>query len=164
MTSRYFLVKKVGKIQLPLQMSVPKTHFQTQEPGLLADKQLHCEVKSRAGIKLYKTGHREKKCLPSPLIDLLCPAKTVPKVQSATVWFGMANPILVCGFIVETLHLGKCSGSRQRGRIFLKRSYKSHAWKLKASMLGNRKCWRQINPSLLQDLSVLAQYSFKPSL
>jgi len=59
-------VKKVGKIQLPLQMPDPKTHFQTLEPGLLADKQLHCEVESRAGIKLHEANHRKKEWLPSP--------------------------------------------------------------------------------------------------
>ena len=59
-------MKKVGKIQLPLQMPAPKTHFQTLEPGLLADEQLHCEVKSRAGIKLYETAHRKKKWLSLP--------------------------------------------------------------------------------------------------
>lgn len=149
---RHFLVKKVGKIQLPLQVPDPKTHFQTQEPGLLAETSLW-----REGIKFYKAAHRKNKLLPPPFALTLClqprPQKSSfshCEIQNGKSYFGG-------WFYSRNLALGKVLRVSAQERIFLKGIYKSHAWKPRAHMLGAGKYQRQTNPSPLQDLSVLVQ-------
>lgn len=93
-------------------------------------------------------------------------SQDLPKVQSDDMWLRVEKPILVCGFIVETLHLRQVLRVPAEGKeiwIFLKRICRSHTLKLRAPMLGNWECWGQTNPPPFQDLSALAQYSFKPS-